>query len=94
MDCNSCREGRTTVPFSAFESALLRLERANRRLWIIILLLAVFLFGSNAAWLWWESQWEDVTTTITQDLETTGGGDAIINDGVHLDGESTADSNN
>lgn len=76
------------VPFAAFETGLLRLEQANRRLIGVIVLLATLLVGTNAAWLWYESQWEDVTTTITQELETQNGGDAIINDGVHIDGES------
>ena len=85
MDCNSCREGRTTVPFSAFESAMLRLERANRRLWIIILLLAVLLFGSNAAWLWYENQFTDIE--VTQENED-GYNNFIGNDGDITNGET------
>ena len=80
--------------FAAYEVALLRLDRANRRLIVIIVLLISLLFGTNAAWLWYESQWEDVTTTITQDLDASDGGDAIINDGVHINGESSTDGNN
>ena len=87
------KEEKLIVPFAVFEVALLRLERANRRLISVIVILTALLFGTNAAWLWYESQWEDVTTTITQDLDASGG-DAIINDGVHIDGESAADSNN
>ena len=94
MDCKTCKEQRSIVPFAAFESAVLRLERANRRLIAVIILLVVLLFLSNGAWLWYESQWETVSeTTITQDLDASDGGDAIINDGVHLYGESAADSN-
>lgn len=79
--------------FAAYEVALLRLDRANRRLIVIIALLISLLFGTNAAWLWYESQWETVPeTTITQELETQDGGDAIINDGVHINGESQTDS--
>lgn len=93
MDCKSCHEQRNVVSFAAFESAMLRMERSNRRLIAIIILLAVLLFGSNAAWIWYESQWETVPeTTITQELETQGDGDAIINDGVHINGESQTDS--
>lgn len=95
MDCKTCKENRAVVSFAAFESAMLRLERANKRLWVIVLLLIVLLFGTNAAWLHYEAQWETVSeTTVTQDLSTEGGGDAIINDGVHINGESTADGNN
>ena len=94
VDCKACHEERSVVSFTAFESTILRMERANRRLIAVIILLAVMLFGSNAAWLWYESQWEVVSeTTITQDLDASDGGDAIINDGVHINGESSADSN-
>ena len=87
-------DNKLIVPFAAFEVAILRLERANRRLIVVIALLIALLFGTNAAWLWYESQWEDVTTTITQDLDASDGGDAIINDGVHITGESSTDGNN
>ena len=93
MDCKTCKDQRSVVPFAAFESAVLRLERANRRLIAVVILLVVMLFLSNGAWLWYESQWETVPeTTITQELETQGDGDAIINDGVHINGESQTDS--
>lgn len=86
-------DNKLIVPFAAFEVAILRLERANRRLIVVIALLIALLFGTNAAWLWYESQWETVPeTTITQELETQDGGDAIINDGVHINGESQTDS--
>lgn len=90
MDCKTCHENRA-VPFAAFERAILELKGANRRLWIVVLLLIMLLFGTNAAWLYYESQWETVSeTTVTQDLKAEGG-DAIINDGVHINGESAAD---
>lgn len=93
MDCKNCKDNKAVVSFAAFERAILELKDANRRLWIIVLLLIMLLFGTNAAWLYYESQWETVSeTTITQDLEASGG-DAIINDGVHINGEGAADSN-
>ena len=42
-------------------------ERIIKRLWILIIVLVVLLFGSNAAWIVYESQFE--TVTITQDVE-------------------------
>ena len=94
MDCNSCKESRATVSMAVFDRVMLNHNAIVKRLVVIIVLLIVLLVGSNAAWLWWESQWEDITeTTITQDLSAEGG-DAIINDGVHINGESAADSNN
>lgn len=46
-------------------------ERTIKRLWIVIILLIVLLVGSNAGWLWYESQWETVSTTqeVTQEAE-------------------------
>ena len=42
-------------------------ERIIKRLWILIIVLVVLLFGSNAAWIVYESQFE--TVTITQGVE-------------------------
>lgn len=70
------------VPFVAHEAEMARAERTTKRLLAIIVLLVVLLFGSNAAWLWYESQFETVET-VTETYETTadGGGNAIINGG-------------
>ena len=69
-------------------------ERTINRLWITVLVLIVMLVGTNIGWLWYESQFEEITTTtVTQDLDADGG-DAIINDGVHFYGENSADSAN
>lgn len=77
------------------ESALAKQEKANLRLWIICLVLIVALLGTNAGWIYWESQWQYVdTTTVTQDLDTSDSGNAIINDGVHINGKSETNSNN
>lgn len=56
-------------------------ERTIKRLWIVIILLIVLLFGSNAAWIWYESQWEVVETSETYTAETDGGGMAVANRG-------------
>lgn len=81
-----------TIPFYAHESMMTRMERTIRRLWILCIVLILLLAGTNAAWLWYEMQFEDVVTTneITQDVNSDGGGDAIVNDGVHINGKSTA----
>lgn len=63
-------------------------ERTVKRLWVIIILLIVLLFGSNAAWIWYESQFEDVVTE-TYTSESDDGGIAIVNrDGDVNYGES------
>lgn len=66
------------ISYVAFESVCARFERTIKRLWIVVILLTVLLVGTNCAWLWYESQFEDVSTeTYTSDA--TDGGVAIAN---------------
>lgn len=82
-----------SVPYIVHEGAMARMERTIKRLWILVVLLAVFLVATNAAWLWYESSFETIETTreITQDVNAGDGGTAIINDGVHINGTSETD---
>ena len=81
------------VPYIVFEGTMARFERTIERLWIIVILLVILLVGSNVSWLYYESQFEDSVTTVTQELDAVSG-NAIINDGVHINGESETNSNN
>lgn len=65
-------------------------ERTIKRLWVIIILLIVLFVGTNAAWIYYESQWEVVETTeITQ--ENDGGYNNYIgNDGDIYNGEANS----
>jgi len=83
------------IPYLAHEGDMARQERTIKRLWILCIILILLLAGSNAAWFYYENQFEDVVTTtqtVTQDVDT-GDGAAIINDGVHVNGESETNSN-
>lgn len=80
------------IPYFAHEGIMARMERTIKRLWVLCIILIILLAGSNAAWLWYESQFEDEQTTVTQELKSDGG-DAIINDGVRINGTSETDSN-
>lgn len=42
-------------------------ERTIKRLWILIIILVLLLFGTNAAWVYYESQLE--TITVSQEVE-------------------------
>lgn len=82
------------IPYIAYESELARLERIIKKQFILIIVALCFLVGTNVCWTVYESQFEEVTTTtqeVTQDVDSGDGGDAIINDGVHINGESEAD---
>ena len=76
------------VPYIAHESAMARLERIIKRLWIVIIILIALLFATNAAWIYYESQFMDETTTI--EAEANAGGNAVINGSgaVNINGES------
>lgn len=68
------------VPYIAHESELARMERINKRQWILCIILFLGLVLSNAGWIYYESQWEDVVTTVEQESET-GYNNYIGNDG-------------
>lgn len=60
------------IPYFSHEGDMARMERSNKRLFIIILVLIVALVGSNAAWIIRESQFEDVVTTIEAQQDGSG----------------------
>lgn len=81
-----------TIPYYAHEGIVARMERSNRRLWILCIILIILLAATNGAWLYYNSQFEDAVTSseITQEVNS-GSGDAVINDGVHVNGENQTD---
>lgn len=91
-----CRKGiqnMKDVPYIVFESEMARLERIIKKQFILIIVSLCFLVGTNICWTVYESQFEEATTTeVTQDVDSGDGGDAIINDGVRINGEGDTDS--
>ena len=80
MDCNTCKDKKQQVEpvaYIVFESMKATMERTIKRLWVVILVLVLLLFATNAAWVYYESQWEVVETTETYEANTDGGGTAI-----------------
>ena len=74
MDCETCKDKRKVisqtpkdVPYIAHESAVARLERVIKRMWVLVLSLIILLVASNGAWIWWESQYQTIENTITQE---------------------------
>lgn len=68
------------IPYLVHEGMMARQERTIRRLWILCLVIFLAFAGSNAAWIWYESQFTDeiVTEEIKQDVDT-GNGNANVN---------------
>ena len=86
MDCETCKEKRKVVsqtpkdvPYIVHEVAVARLERVIKRLWVLVLALIILLCASNAAWIWWESQFEEVNTVETYEANADNGVNAIEN---------------
>ena len=68
---------------AAYETAMAFAERTTVRLWIIIIVLAVMLIGTNIGWLVYESQFETLSEEeyeIRQQTDT-GSNYSIIGDG-------------
>lgn len=70
------------ISYLAFESSQARMERINTRLWLIIIILILSLIGSNAGWIYYESQWKYVTTETS--IEASQNGDENIVNGGDL----------
>lgn len=91
MNCETCKERKPQepVPYRVHAEDMARLERSNKRLWILLILVIVLLCASNAAWIWYESQFEDVV--VTQENED-GYNSFIGNDGDIFNYGQTNDS--
>lgn len=64
------------IPYIAYESSMVRLERTIKRLWVLCIIMFLAFVISNGAWIYYESQFETVETTeqtVTQDINTRGG---------------------
>lgn len=80
------------ISFAAYESQGTRLERSNKRLFILNVVLVIVLFVSNALWVIYESQFRD-EIQIEQEVDT-GDGDAYVTGIGDLNhGESKAKNN-
>ena len=70
------------VPYIVHESSMARMERVNKRLWIVVLVLLALVLITNGLWLWYESQWEYYDLEVTQEndrgLNTFVGGDGEV----------------
>ena len=87
-DCKSCKakdQPSEAVPFIVHEGMMARAEITIKRLWITILLLIALLVGTNGAWIWYQSQFEDIA--ISQENED-GYNNFVGNDEDIFNGET------
>ena len=78
------------------ESAFTKLEKANFRLWIAVIILILSLLGTNIAWIVYENSFNDVVVTQEVDAFSDGDSDLNINTlgGDNYGGESTRKTDN
>lgn len=71
------------VPFHVHEGIVDRLDRINRRLIAVVILLIFMLFATNLGWVIYENQFEDVVTTTETEVEAVqwGGHTNIVSGG-------------
>ena len=89
--CNKVQNEQESVPYIVHESSMARMERQIKRLWITILLLIAMLVVTNGAWIWYESQFSDIETTI--EAEQDGSGVNIVSGGDLAYGAESKDNN-
>lgn len=63
-----------------YESAMARMERANKRLFVLLIIVISALILTNIGWIYYESQFQ-VTETSTFEAEQDGDGVNIIGGG-------------
>lgn len=78
------------IPYMSHEADMARMERSNKRLWILLIILACMLLGTNAAWIVYESQFQAVE--VAQEVDTGDGNAFVAGYGDVNYGEGQADS--
>ena len=90
-DCKKEHNAFESVPYIVHEASMARMERQAKRLWITVLALIVILVATNGAWIWYESRFSDIVTTI--EAEQDGSGVNIVSGG-DLDYGAEGEGNN
>lgn len=94
-ECKTCESNKPNVRQYDIDLLSAMAERTIKRLWIVILVLIIALIGTNGAWLYYQSQFEDVVTTTTIEAEQDGAGMNIVGGGdVGYGAESKDNKNN
>lgn len=88
VNCEICSKHPEPVPYIVHESAMSRMERTIKRLWVLLIVLVAVLVGSNALWIWYESQMEVVERTEIEMENESGYVNYIGNDGDIYNGET------
>ena len=87
-ECKTCESNKPNVRQYDIDLLSAMAERTIKRMWIVILVLIIALIGTNGAWLYYESQFEDVVTTEIVQENADGYNNYIGNDGDIVNGET------
>lgn len=79
------------VPYLVYEGEMARQERHIKRLWVLCIIIFAALIMTNAGWIYYESQFEEVVT-VTQDTPS-GNNNYIGNNGNITNGTSNYHEN-
>jgi hypothetical protein len=71
-------ENNNNVPYIVYESAVASHERITKRLFFALIFCIVLLFVSNGLWLYYESQFDYVSTEESTTYSQDGEGTNII----------------
>lgn len=80
-----------TIPYVVHEDHMCRMERTIKRLWILCIIIFVALIGTNAGWIIYESQYQDVV--ITESQQDGAGVNIISGKDVQYGAEGKDDTN-
>lgn len=81
------------IPYMAHEEDMTRMERTIRRLWILAIILIVALIGTNAGWIYYENQFQDISTSVEQEVDTGEGDTNVIGVGDYYGTDKTEGDN-
>ena len=72
---NEIQDEKIKFLYLTIEDAQIRLEKNNKRMWILCIILIIALIGTNAGWIYYESQWQytEENTKVEQEIETGNG---------------------
>jgi len=76
-DCATCKESRKVIPAIVHDADMERQQQDKKRLWIVIIILIAALILSNGAWVYYNSQFETVTTETTEQYEANAEDDGV-----------------
>ena len=83
--------GIESIPYVVHEGEMARQERTIKRLWILCIIIFIALVGTNAGWIYYESQFETVVSDVRQDIDSGDGNVTAVGIG-DIYGTSEADS--